>query len=95
MRIYRRLIALVCCAALLLSALPTVSAADELLNDGFEGYGSQAELLKNWQQTGSAKTDLPQLDGSTTAHGQRALLLNDTEFAKSLHASRQVKNPCA
>ena len=82
----RRLLCLLCCAAMLLPCVPAVAAEETLIDDGFESYADQAALTAVWTKQGTTVAGRPELSTERAAGGKQSMLLNDEEGENSLQA---------
>ena len=92
----KRLLSLICCAAMLIPALPGVSAADALFRDSFDSYANQAALSAVWQQKGDTTLNVPKLsEDRVCGTSGYSMLVHDTESDKSMQARALVSNKYA
>jgi len=81
----RRMLALLCCMAMLLPCVPAAVAAENVfLSVDFESYADDAALLENWVKGGNTEVNQPRLSTDRAFSGKQSLLLVDDETDKSL-----------
>jgi len=89
----RRVLALLCCVAMLLPCVPaTLAAEDASLNEDFESYTDQTSLQEVWTQHGNTEISLPQLSTEQVFSGKQSMMLQDTESNKSVQFRTRVEN---
>ena len=82
-----RLLALLCCMAMLLPCVPATLAAESVFLDvDFESYADDAALLEGWVKGGNTEVNQPKLSTDRAFSGKQSLLLVDDETDKSLFA---------
>ena len=75
----RRLLAMLCCTAMLLPCVPaTLAAGDVFVDDNFEGYSDETALTAVWKKGQSKQVDKPQLGTEKAFSGKQSILVEDT-----------------
>jgi len=88
----RRMLALLCCMAMLLPCVPATLAADEaLFSTDFESFASDDELGAAWKKGGTTTIGKPVLSTDMAHSGTKSMLLEDTEADQSFQVAHSVK----
>jgi len=75
----RRLLALLCCTAMLLPCVPaTLAAGTAFVDEGFESFADDAALAATWKKGQSKQVDTPKLGKDKAFSGKQSLLVEDT-----------------
>jgi len=87
----RRMLALLCCMAMLLPCVPAAVAAEDstLYFDDFESYADDAAVAASWKKGGKTTVNTPKL-GDKAFSGSKSILMEDTEDDKNFQAAHMV-----
>ncbi|MBQ9973581.1 MAG: S-layer homology domain-containing protein [Oscillospiraceae bacterium] len=79
-RTVRKLVSLLCCAAMLMPCVPAAYAAGELFTEGFEDYTAGVITdVPHWKSNGNSTTEFPAVVTDVAHSGKQSLMLKDTK----------------
>jgi len=83
----RRLLAVLCCTAMLLPCVPaTLAAGTVFLDENFDGYANQSALEAVWDKKGTGTTSAMELRSDKAASGKNSMLVEDNQNNKTVFA---------
>jgi len=90
----RRVLAVLCCTAMLLPCVPAALAAETVfIDDNFDSYSGQSAMDSVWKRQGNATTGTVELSSDKAFSGKNSMLVIDDQNGKSIYGKTTMTLP--